>query len=122
MAGGFGIGVPSARVPTEVAPVVPYRDLVTSGYPQSPSTAVASPDDDPEKGFKQRTVTKPAASPSRSAHNDEAGSITSSDTPFFHFDLATAVRTAELGAVKPDSRRTSEDPSVGKGRYIEESE
>lgn len=114
VAGGFGIGIPSAQYPTEVAPVVPYRDLVTTGFP--PSDPVTNPDD-PEKGFKKRSIFKLSASSSRSARSDEPGAITSSETPFFHFDLTSAVRAAELGATKVDSARPSEDASVGKHQY-----
>lgn len=117
VAGGFGIGIPSAQYPTEVAPVVPYRDLVTTGFPQSSTSDPVTNPDDPEKGFKKRSIFKLTASSSRSARSDEAGAITSSETPFFHFDLASAVRAAELGATKVDSTRPSEDASVSKHQY-----
>ncbi len=35
---------------------------------------------------------------------DQPGALSSLDTPFFYFDLQSAVRAAELGAVASDSK------------------
>ena len=97
VAAGFGTGVPSARLPNEIAPVVPYRGY--DEYGQGDISAI----DDPEAAVKHRTGTgKSSRSGSSVEHNepliDEHGDAISTLTPFFHFDLETAVRAAEAGA------------------------
>ncbi|EPQ58453.1 sulfate permease [Gloeophyllum trabeum ATCC 11539] len=73
IAAGFGTGTPSAKLPQEIAPVVPDHD----GYLSSDSDIT-----DESLGY---------------AHGKDAGPLVPSATPFFHFDLAAAVRAAESG-------------------------
>lgn len=107
------IGISSAQYSKEVAPVVPYRDLATTGFPQSPTSDPVTSPDNPEKGLRKRSIFKWSASSSISARSGEPGAIRSSGTPF-HFELKSVGRAAELGAMKVDSARPSEDASVGR--------
>ncbi|KAF7359536.1 Sulfate permease [Mycena sanguinolenta] len=70
IAGGFGTGVPSSRVPLEIAKVVPYREL------QDNSMFSSRPTPSSLEGYAP---------------------VIETDTPFFHLDLAAAVRAAESG-------------------------
>ncbi|KAI5124536.1 hypothetical protein M0805_003059 [Coniferiporia weirii] len=109
VAGGFGIGRPSAGVPAEIAPVVPatYDDSDREDFKKSPS-------DDPESNIKRRTLKSTANSDLSRAFNLN-NSVGSSATPFFHFDLETAVKAAELGTPTPSgSIRASIDQSYSK--------
>ena len=99
VAGGFGTGVPLGDIPAEVAPVVPYREL---GSEFARRTANAQlPIADPEKG----AVRKSTGSAS-STSSERIADPTS--TPFFHFSLEKAVKAAELGALKANSRVAEE--------------
>lgn len=92
--------------------MVPYRDLVTNEFPQRAPEA-----DDAEKNLNRRTFKSTGSSSSINAGGaGGAGALTSPETPFFHFDLASAVQAAELGALKPNSNRVSEDNSYSKQR------
>lgn len=93
VAGGFGTGTPSSRGPTEIAPVVPYRGgrRQLGGIEEQQKTVDIESLEDAE----------------------EDAPISAEDTPYFHFDLAAAVRAAELGLVRrqggavPDSETSS---------------
>ena len=85
MAGGFGSGTSLSRAPTEIAPVVPYRGGRTH-----------LPAGEGEEQMKARDVESIESA-------EEEAPIVSEDTPFFHFDLASAVRAAESGLARRNS-------------------
>ncbi|SJL01238.1 related to sulfate permease II [Armillaria ostoyae] len=80
VAGGFGVG---QRVPQEIAAVVPYRDRTTA-----PS--------EPREGDVETSDWKQDRNSSASVSQDDSAL----QTPFFHFDLVSAVHAAENGPVK----------------------
>lgn len=80
--------MPSAQHAPEVASAVPYRDAH-----QIETQDRAFPDD-AETALKRRAQ---APSSNGSAGSDGRALI-APETPFFHFDLAAAVRAAEAGA------------------------
>ncbi|KAJ2917208.1 hypothetical protein MD484_g3170, partial [Candolleomyces efflorescens] len=86
VAGGFGVGHSSTRAPREVAPVVPYRDGTSFEQPPISST------DDLEAG----DIKKQPASES-DVVDTELEPLVPTNTPFFHIDLASAVKAAESG-------------------------
>ncbi|KAL0947155.1 hypothetical protein HGRIS_013282 [Hohenbuehelia grisea] len=92
IAGGFGTGTSAARVPHEIAAVVPYRD----GLIDNESVHDPLPQDDLETGgdFKKRV---PSSGSYTESTETGYAPLISSDTPFFHLDLARAVRAAESG-------------------------
>ncbi|EPQ58456.1 sulfate permease [Gloeophyllum trabeum ATCC 11539] len=102
VAGGFGTGAPASSLPREIAPVVPYH----GGYGETPTTVR-----DPEAA----PVTPPIESRQRSSIDSSRSDATLApivpeDTPFFHFDLAEAVRAAEIGLLQTSSRETVDEP------------
>ncbi|KAG7446123.1 sulfate permease [Guyanagaster necrorhizus] len=80
IAGGFGIG---QRVPQEIAAVVPYRD----------GTSVPS---ELHEGDIETADWKQDRSSRASVRQDDS----TRQTPFFHFDLVSAVYAAENGPIK----------------------
>ncbi|OCH95309.1 sulfate permease [Obba rivulosa] len=106
IAGGFGIGVPKARVAHEVAPVTRYHDEAISD-PQH------SKEEELERSYKmddiEVAVQSPISSSSRSGSiseftfrdrsmtPDELAPLLDVKTPFFHLDISAAVRAAESG-------------------------
>ncbi|KAF4576856.1 hypothetical protein EYR36_000546 [Pleurotus pulmonarius] len=100
VAGGFGIGHSASKFTGEVAPVVPYRDGHTA------PDGVPVLDDDIEAGDVKRKV----SSSHSSVVEDERdySLILSSETPFFHVDLAGAVRAAESGLDRLNERKSRE--------------
>ena len=86
IAGGFGIGSASSGIPTEIAPVVPYR----GGRSQINESSKAADIEAVEESLQA-----------------EGSPIVSEDTPFFHFDLSAAVRAAEAGLGADRSERSS---------------
>ena len=76
IAGGFGTGQPSSRAPTEIAPVVPYR-----GGRRQLADRQKQPDIEAIEEVSK----------------EEEAPIVAEDTPFFHFDLTSAVQAAESG-------------------------
>ncbi|KAI0781182.1 sulfate permease [Trametes elegans] len=99
IAGGFGTGVSNA--PAEIAPVVPYRGGRTL----------------PEK----HKVVDIEAIDEEGVDVSEAP-IVPEDTPFFHFDLTSAVRAAEAGLAPLGYAHQSERSSIHKGPVSETSE
>lgn len=98
VAGGFGIGAPATRAHPELVQVVSYGDV------RGPAQA-------PEKGDLEsiggiEDVHRRGST--SSASQATAGPIVLQDTPFFHFDVVSAVRAAESGV-----RRVPSTPSVG---------
>jgi hypothetical protein len=89
VAGGFGIST-HAGVPTEIAPVVPYR-----GGGRDRSTW---PDDSSRS--KIDVEAHESSDPRDGTYSHDTGPILATDTPFFHFDLTSAVRAAEATLVR----------------------
>ncbi|EJD05905.1 high affinity sulfate permease [Fomitiporia mediterranea MF3/22] len=111
VAGGFGIGRPSAILPSEVAPVVSFDNL-----PRNDVDDLRT--DDVEK-VSRRRVSKSSAGGTSSPNEDfgQPGSLVFAETPFFHFDLPSAVKAAELGArANTESVRSSEDAASASKR------
>ncbi|KAF7295120.1 Sulfate permease [Mycena indigotica] len=89
IAGGFGTGVPSSQLPREIAQVVSYGADLQQSSEQLDKRDTSS---DLEGGDSKR--------PASFGPNSEGyASVLETDTPFFHFDLATAVRAAESGSL-----------------------
>lgn len=80
VAGGFGTGIPSHEVPTEIAAVVPY-DGIHRSSPKAPEKAA---------DIEERAVPE-----LRSGGASGSAPINLQDTPFFHLDIVEAVRAAE---------------------------
>ncbi|KAF9066889.1 sulfate transporter family-domain-containing protein [Rhodocollybia butyracea] len=94
VAGGFGVGTSSSRIPHEIAAVVPYRDGLADRQ-LTDLREIREEVDDIEKG--------------NSTDSDIINSTStefvfplSTDTPFFHLDLESAVRAAESGLENND--------------------
>ncbi|TEB36294.1 sulfate permease [Coprinellus micaceus] len=94
VAGGFGVGHSESKVPREVAPVVPYRDGRSFDEPSISSEDIETGD------LKKANV-------SEVVNGFELEPIVPADTPFFHIDLASAVRSAESGVDRVNNQ-TSE--------------
>ena len=77
MAGGFGIGIPNSGVIPDLASVVPYDEI---RLPSQHSKDDLEATKDVEK---------------RQSGTVELEPVVPLDTPFFHLDLAAAVRAAE---------------------------
>ncbi|KIJ17343.1 hypothetical protein PAXINDRAFT_131065 [Paxillus involutus ATCC 200175] len=90
VAGGFGIST-DTRVHSEIAPVVPYRGGHSDRWP-----------DDSSRSKVDIEAHEPSF-PHGGTHSQETGPLLATDTPFFHFDLAGAVRAAEISLVHPPS-------------------
>lgn len=86
IAGGFGTGVPSSRVPSEIAAVVPYR-----GGQVAPSA-------DPQHHDEEA----PAPHKSEEYEITQNAPIELDATPFFHLDIVSAVRSAEGTLLRED--------------------
>ncbi|KZT65468.1 sulfate permease [Daedalea quercina L-15889] len=101
IAGGFGTGVPLANIPREIAAVVPYR-----GGVQAPHR-VDRPEDEESKHY--------AVVEEGRQFEEEASPLDLEDTPFFHFDLVSAVRAAEATLqARPIETTGSSMTSLGK--------
>ncbi|RDX48396.1 sulfate permease [Lentinus brumalis] len=98
IAGGFGIGQPSSRAPTEIAPVVPYRGGRRQLDERHKLPDIEAIDEIPK---------------------EEEVPIIPEDTPFFHFDLVAAVRAAESGLGL--DRSESSSPSLDKSPVVKTS-
>ncbi|KAJ6623405.1 sulfate permease [Mycena sp. CBHHK59/15] len=90
IAGGFGTGISSSRVPREIALVVPYRDGLQDSNPGELHTVPSEPD--LETGDLKRE-TFGVSDPTILGYVP----VIPTNTPFFHLDLAAAVRAAESG-------------------------
>ena len=102
IAGGFGTGSSSTSFPREIAPVVSYRHELKERRPHHVSG-------DLESGVVEDA--RGAIDPSYGEVVGDSAPIVQVDTPFFHFDLATAVKAAERG-LKGDRR------SLGSGSDV----
>lgn len=87
IAGGFGIGTSATLAPTDLAPVVPYRDGRSVG-----DLDTSTPTADVEGGgnFLKK-------SSSNHIGYVEYSQAVDVETPFFHLDLQAAVKAAEGG-------------------------
>ncbi|KZT11507.1 sulfate permease [Laetiporus sulphureus 93-53] len=94
IAGGFGTGAPASSLPTEIAAVVPYR----GGQSMTKATDQQMVDD--------LESTWPVSEEPR-FDTEETVSLDLQDTPFFHFDLVSAVRAAESGTLSRESDSSS---------------
>ena len=101
IAAGFGIGSPEFSVRHEIAPVTRYHDQFISDPEHSDEQCeepVMSKLADPETTV---VVTTRSASSASFTYEGEleggSGTLVPSTTPFFHFDVAAAVRAAEHG-------------------------
>ncbi|KAH7889777.1 sulfate transporter family-domain-containing protein [Phlebopus sp. FC_14] len=93
IAGGFGTGALAA--PSEIAPVVPYHGGRKDRWWDDTSSFQS--DIEAQETYQPQTVT-------RGGSTFANASLLPSETPFFHFDLASAVRAAESSLGKPPSR------------------
>jgi solute carrier family 26 (sodium-independent sulfate anion transporter), member 11 len=87
VAGGFGIGHSHAKAPRDLAAIVPYRDG-TSFEDGSDAPRTSS---DLEIGDMKQS---PVSTETRDTNLEP---LMATDTPFFHVDLAAAVKAAESG-------------------------
>ncbi|KAJ3760903.1 sulfate transporter family-domain-containing protein [Lentinula raphanica] len=97
VAGGFGVGTLSSRVPREIAAVVPYRDgLSDREISDLRQNTIREQVDDIERNMSSSAQGKESI---RSFEIEGTGyaPLLPQDTPFFHLDLASAVRAAESG-------------------------
>ncbi|KAJ7134977.1 sulfate transporter family-domain-containing protein [Mycena crocata] len=92
IAGGFGTGISSSQVPREIAQVVPYRGGLQDSASELHNLPL-EPDVEAAGDLKLRH----APESSDGGHEGYAPVIPA-DTPFFHLDLAAAVRAAESGS------------------------
>ena len=88
VAGGFGIGTPSGQT-QELAAVHPYRE--------DPSEFSELTKGDSEKIDVETGIKKRHSSTDSTTSKEGFVPLVSPDTPFFHVDLAGAVRAAESG-------------------------
>ncbi|KAH7930843.1 sulfate permease [Leucogyrophana mollusca] len=94
IAGGFGVGTPTSEIPSEIAPVVPYRGGRREKW-QDDADSTRSED------LEAHDTSHP---PAIVAGSSECAPLVPVETPFFHFDLPTAVRAAESGVGRTLSR------------------
>jgi len=98
IAGGFGTGdYGSASNVREIAAVVPYRG------DQRDQTVEESKRPDVESGSDDKL---PSRSTKTVAYGEDGAALVPLDTPFFHFDLVSAVRAAEGGVTQQLSGRS----------------
>jgi len=105
LAGSFGVGISLADACNEVAPVVPYRDGRRGKWDDEDDSQ--TPRDDDIEARAANTVVEERRS-------TENAPLISMETPFFHFDLASAVRAAESGVSKSLSRPDTPSNSLVK--------
>ncbi|KZT52049.1 putative sulfate permease [Calocera cornea HHB12733] len=98
IAGGFGVGKPGRSLPVEIAPVVPPQEDGQWGpgdeFPARQGAPSRQQDEEALSPRESLGDEKPAPSANSSTTDFEAP-IVSTLTPYFHFDLSTAVRSAE---------------------------
>lgn len=93
IAGGFGTGSSSSRAPTEVVQVVHLGDV------RGPSPMLPEKASDVESGgiIEEDLRHRGSSSSAYGATDHPGGPITLQNTPYFHFDVVSAVRAAESG-------------------------
>jgi len=104
VAGGFGTAISGRTVPMEVAPVFTHHLSGGSGrFEEDPKL---ERERESGLGIETRATDVESSSPPRKAISDldstssRVAPVLSTDTPFFHFDLVSAVRSAEDAADK----------------------
>ncbi|OJT14139.1 hypothetical protein TRAPUB_9250 [Trametes pubescens] len=106
VAGGFGVGTLSTRMHEEIAPVTRYHDqYIADPEHIGPAKNSHEREDDLEAppNVAQISVRSSSEGTVRSVPNDAAAPMMLPSTPFFHLDVATAVRAAEGGVTRPSS-------------------
>lgn len=116
VAGGFGIALTEKerlRIPFEIAPIVGSTALAQKkdkdGYVYTDLTQT-KPVKDIEAGsgsaddIQQHSQIKGVNASAASSATDFEGSLVSTSTPYFHFDLSTAVLAAERDAARLGDR------------------
>ncbi|KAJ7684959.1 sulfate transporter family-domain-containing protein [Mycena polygramma] len=93
IAGGFGTGVSSSRAPREIAQVVPYRDGLQDSTGELPRFERQS-----DVEAADIKLCRVQDSPDPASSWGDYAPVVDIDTPFFHMDLAAAVRAAESGS------------------------
>lgn len=84
VAGGFGMATSDRLVPAEVAPVFTHHLSSTKGVFDNFTT-----NSDTEANYSHKEINEAASAEER------VEPVLSAETPFFHFDLDSAVRCAE---------------------------
>ena len=109
IAGGFGIGH-KGRIPSEVAPVVPYGDVrhITSPDLEAEKTDIES---NTQGSITELRRGSSSSKPDRDS-NASLEPITLEDTPYFHFDIVAAVKAAEGNALQEAVASPSVDVDV----------
>ncbi|KAI0340645.1 sulfate permease [Trametopsis cervina] len=100
LAGGFGTGT-RGNFTTEIAPVVPYRNV----------TEISN--EGPEKSDIEHPVSELRRG-SSSYGSGDGEPISLENTPYFHFDVVAAVRAAESGIHRSLSTPSVNSASTGK--------
>lgn len=98
IAGGFGTGLPASHGPREIAPVVGYRDRDFYNT-QRPELAASNDVEAAVGGVQKRSSSRKTQHGFEEAEEGKA-TLLPVETPFFHFDLSSAVKAAELGLRK----------------------
>lgn len=101
VAGGFGIGFPASFGPRELAAILPYdtdmpfftgRNFDVEALPGKSSSDSPTAAEFMAGGHR-----------TESSRGEPASTLLATDTPFFHLDLAAAVRAAEQGLKRTSS-------------------
>jgi sodium-independent sulfate anion transporter 11 len=92
IAGGFGTGASHSQFHHEIAPIVSYSQTHVTHTQENDGIRAPQPDD-----VEDRKSSFPSPAPSQA----DFTSIMSVETPFFHIDLAAAVRAAERSLASP---------------------
>ncbi|GJE97092.1 sulfate permease [Phanerochaete sordida] len=113
IAGGFGMGRSSSRAPTEIAQVVHLGDVRERSSSLPEKADVESP-------VISEEVRHGSSSSIKAADHEPGAPIVLQNTPFFHFDVVSAVRAAESGAERErDFSRSPSITSVGTGKNVD---
>jgi sodium-independent sulfate anion transporter 11 len=99
VAGGFGPGSTDATSNTrEIAAIVPYTE------DNRDQTIEERQRPDLEGGLDDKQLSR---SRKTAVYGEDGAALVPLDTPFFHFDIVSAVRAAESGVMRQFSRRSS---------------
>lgn len=97
IAGGFGVGASRSSTPTEIAQVVSLGDVRNTANIGEKTTDI--------EGIAVAEELRKGGADSPDSADDAP--IDLEDTPFFHFDVVSAVRAAEAGLARQDSRSST---------------
>lgn len=95
IAGGFGTGITPSRMPHEIAKVVSHRDGLQDSNPAEPRRL------ERESDVERGNIKIPKVSEPPDYSLEGYAPAVETDTPYFHLDLAVAVRVADRGNVRP---------------------